>query len=101
MRVARFRASAQGNSAWLEPRAVTGWRKRARRSQVAVKCLISLKTTGEQVTILSPVARGELERLADREGEWQMEKHSGPGAPRQQIFCQRARQRGALTGGST
>jgi len=25
--------------------------------------------------------RGELERLADREGEWQMEKHSGPGKP--------------------
>jgi len=26
---------APGSSAWLEPRAVTGWRKRARRSQVA------------------------------------------------------------------
>src|SRR5262249_46680349 len=58
MRVARSRGSAKGSSAWLEPRAVTGWRKRARRSQVAVKCLISLKTTGEQSPNLSTVGRG-------------------------------------------
>jgi len=68
---ARSRGSAQGSSAWLEPRAVTGWRKRAWRSQVAVKCLISLKTTGEQEAILStvgprrascrPTGRGELQ----------------------------------------
>jgi hypothetical protein len=48
------------------------------------KCLISLKATGEQDSFAS--CRGELERVADREGEWQMEKHSGPGAPRVQFF---------------
>src|SRR5262245_27952421 len=64
MRVARSRGSAQGSSAWLEPRAVMGWRKRARRSQVAVKCLISLRTTGERVVFLSTVGRGGARRGA-------------------------------------
>src|SRR5215831_555296 len=42
--------------------AVTGWRKRARRTQVAVKCLISLKTTGEQEPLRSTVGRGGARR---------------------------------------
>src|SRR5262245_35610676 len=50
------------------------------------KCLISFKATGEQSIILSSVAAGELERLADREGQLQMEKHSRSGGPRVQIF---------------
>ena len=53
---------AASSSAWLEPRAVTGWRKRARGSQVAAKCLISLKTTGEQSAVLSTVGRGGAHR---------------------------------------
>jgi hypothetical protein len=107
---ARSRGSAQGSSAWLEPRAVMGWRKRARRSQVAVKCLISLKTTGERVYncslvqlfasclavgLVAPVrparpagrhARGakprEIKRLSARgKRKWHKNAGLGPGTP--------------------
>src|SRR5262249_37827214 len=72
--VARSRGSAQGSSAWLEPRAVTGWRKRARRSQVAAKCLISLKTTGGQVSILSTVGADLAGRGVGRRRAGQLER---------------------------
>src|SRR5262249_4140619 len=68
MRVARSRGSAQGSSAWLEPRAVTGWRKRARRLQGAGKGLISFKTTGEQGNLLLTVGGGGARRPRPREG---------------------------------
>ena len=72
---------APGSSAWLEPRAVTGWRKRARRSQVAVKCLISLKTTGEQSPVLLTVGRGGARRPTPGGGSGNRNVVPGPGAP--------------------